>query len=178
MDYSKTVHFSHSEAEDQPTTKLVEVSEKTGKFLRKKCTRRLPNTERKELWDHYPLPKVPATRTPQLDPSMKPKASSNAMDKSLAKVQTLVLDLLAPLTCLMEAHHNILDHKEVIQAVRATIQLVGNANAHLSHLRRESVISDFNKSLLPIVGDAKSFSEAAPFLCGTEFAKKGKEMVE
>ena len=141
MDYSKTVHFSDSEAEDQPTTKLVEVSEKTGNFLREKCTRRLFNTERKELRDNYPLPKVPAMRTPQLDPIMKPEASSatKAIDKSLAKVQTLVLDSLAPLTSLMEAHNtgNTLDQREVIQAVRATTQLVGNANAHLSHLRRE-----------------------------------------
>ena len=76
MDYCKTVHFSISEAEDKPTTKLVEVSEKTGKFLWEKCTQRLPNMERKELRDHYPLPKVPAMRTPQLDPIIKPETST------------------------------------------------------------------------------------------------------
>jgi hypothetical protein len=66
----------------------------------------------------------------------------------------------------------------VIQAVRSGIQLVGNANAHLSHPRRERVVSDFNKSLLPIVGDDSNFKDAAPLLFGTEFAKKGKEMVD
>ena len=40
-----------------------------------------------------PLPKVPATRTPQLDSIMKPEASSTtkATDKQLAKVQTLLI---------------------------------------------------------------------------------------
>jgi hypothetical protein len=51
MDYSKGVTFSESEAEDQPKTKVVEVSEKTRKFLQEKCTRRVPNSERKELRD-------------------------------------------------------------------------------------------------------------------------------
>ena len=41
----------------------------------------------------------------------------------------------------------------VIQAVRSGIEQVRNANANLSHLLRESVVSDFNKSFLPIVGD-------------------------
>ena len=66
----------------------------------------------------------------------------------------------------------------MIQAVRSGIQLVGNANAHLSHPRRERVVSDFNKSLLPIVGDDSNFKDAAPLLFGMEFAKKGKEMVD
>ena len=77
MDYSKQFQFSDSEAEDQPAGKLVEDSEKTRNVLHKKCTRRMPNSERKLLRDRYPLPKVPATRTPQLDAIMKPEASAS-----------------------------------------------------------------------------------------------------
>ena len=40
MDYTKVHTFSHSEAEDQPPSKLMEVSEKTKRFLHEKCTRR------------------------------------------------------------------------------------------------------------------------------------------
>ena len=76
MDYTRIVHFSDSEAEDQPSTKLMEVSEKTKKFLHERCTRRVTISERKQLRDTYPLPKVPAIRTPQLDPIMKPEAST------------------------------------------------------------------------------------------------------
>ena len=48
----------------------------------------------------------------------------------------------------------------------------------MSHLRREGVVCDLNEALLPIVGDDANFKEAAPLLFGTEFAKKGKEMVK
>ena len=61
MDNSKVPTFSDSEAEDQPPSKLVEVSEKARIFLHEKCTRRVPNSERKDLRDRYLLPKVPAT---------------------------------------------------------------------------------------------------------------------
>ena len=57
MDYTKGVDFSESETEDQPPVKLVEVSEKTKKFLQDKCTRRVSNAERKELRGHYQLQK-------------------------------------------------------------------------------------------------------------------------
>ena len=142
----------------------------------------MPNTERKALKEQYPLPKVPATRTPQLDPMMKPEASSatKTADKQLAKVQTLLLDSMAPLASVVESHNRdeSFKEKEVIEAVKAAIQLVGNANAHMSHLRRERVVCDINRSLLPIIEDDKMFREATPLLFGTEFAKKGKEMVD
>ena len=137
MDYSKPVTFSDSDTED---SKVVEVSEKTAKFLRDKCIRRMPNSERKQLRDRYPLPKVPATRTPQLDPFIKPEASTatKAIDKQLAKIQTLLLDSLAPLTSVVESHNKGegLEEKEVLHAVKVAVQLVGNTNAHLSHLRK------------------------------------------
>ena len=40
------------------------------------------------------------------------------------------------------------------------------------------MITSINMSLLPIVGDDSNFANAAPLLFGTEFAKKGKEMVD
>ena len=182
MDYSAEMHFSDSETEDQSCTKLTEVSERTGKFLREKCTRRVPNSERREIREKFPLPKVPETRPTQLDPMLKSEtsAATKAADKQLIKVQTLLLDSLAPLTAILEAHHKgvTLDHKEVIQAVKSGMHLIVNANAHLLHLRREKIVRDMNKALLPIVGDDNNFKEAAPFLFGTEFVKKSKEMVE
>ena len=107
-------------------------------------------------------------------------AATKATDKQLVKVQTLLLDSLAPLTSILETHNNgeSLDLRGVIRAVRSGITLIGNANCHLLHLRRERIVSDMNKALLPIVGDDDNFKEAAPLLFGTEFAKKSKEMVE
>ena len=61
--------------------KMVEVLEKTTKFLQEKCTRRVLNRDRMQIRGV-----VPATRTPQLDSIMKPEDSSTtkATDKQLA----------------------------------------------------------------------------------------------
>ena len=123
------VSFSDSETdEDQSQAEVEEVSEKTKKFLQK-CTQRVSNTE-KALKEHYHLPKVPATRT-RLDPMMKPEAYSatTTADKQLAKVQTLFLDSMAPLASVVESHNRgeSFKEKEMVDAVKAAIQLVGNA---------------------------------------------------
>ena len=64
------------------------------------------------------------------------------------------------------------------QAVKTAVELIGNANASISHLRREKVIGELNKALLPLIGDDDNFKEATPPLFGTEFAKKGKDMID
>ena len=177
MDYT-----TESESGEQTHTSVKEVSGRTEKFLQKKCTRRVPNSERRDIHEKYPLPKVPATRPAQLDPMLKSEISptTKTADRQLTKVQAWLLDSLAPMTSLLEAHNkgDKLDQKDVIQAVKMGVTLIGNANAHLLHLRRERIVSDINTALLPIVGDDSNFREAAPLLFGTEFAKKGKEMVE
>ena len=45
------------------------------------------------------------TKTPQLDPYLKMEASASvkAADKELSRIQTFVLDGMAPLTVVMEA---------------------------------------------------------------------------
>ena len=105
-------------------------------------------------------------------------AATKATDKQLVKVQTLYLDTMVPLTSVVEAHTTG-DMQEALQelrqAIKVTLQLLGNANAHMSHLRRERVIGDMNKSLLSIVGDDSTFKEAAPLLFGMEFAKRGPD---
>ena len=70
----------------------------------------MPNRERKEMRDYYPLPKVPVTQTPQLDSIMKPEASTvtKAADKQLAKVQKILLDSLALITSHLENHHRMI----------------------------------------------------------------------
>ena len=85
MDYSKEVEFSDSETEDQSRiTKIMEVSERTGKFLQESCTRRVPNSERRVLRDKYSLPKVPATRPAQLDHMMRSETSAATKTRQTA----------------------------------------------------------------------------------------------
>ena len=63
MDYTKEVYFSDSDP--QSRSKVMEVSERTGKFVQEKCTRRVPNSERRDIRNQFPLPKVPATKPAQ-----------------------------------------------------------------------------------------------------------------
>ena len=70
MDYT-----TESESGEQTRTSVTEVSGRTENFRQKKCTRRVPIPERRDIHEKYPLPKVPATRPAQLDPMLKSEIS-------------------------------------------------------------------------------------------------------
>ena len=142
----------------------------------------MKNAERLQTRSHYPLPKVPAARTPQLDSYLKSEISqgTKAGDKDLARIQTFVLDL-APLTAILEGANNSqgdLKRKHTLDSVTSAVALIGNATAKISHLRKEKVTSDLNKALLPIILEDEKFTKAPPALFGTEFAKTAKEHVD
>ena len=79
---------------------LTEVSENTRQLLEQACIRRMPNKERLAQQNCYPLPRVPATRTPSPPVGWvhetKRFFKGKTKDRELAKVQTLILD--APLS--------------------------------------------------------------------------------
>ena len=160
----------------------MEVSEKTKSFLEESCRQSLPNSSRIQTRSRFGLPKVAATRTPQLDPFMKTEVNSatKSTDKELARIQTIVPDSMAPLTSILECDNQggSLSHEEVIIAVKTAVQLIGNTNAQISRLRREKVTCNINKGLLPLVKEEDNFKEAAPLLFGPDFAKKSKEYIE
>ena len=128
------------------------------------------------------MPKVPATKIPSLDGYLKSELSraTKAADKELATTQTYVLDTLSPLTAIVEADtkgENV-TNTQGVNAAKAAIELIGNANARISHLRRTKIISQMNKSLLPLTEDDGNFTDAPPTLFGPEFARKSKELVD
>ena len=167
--------------DDGDHTNLREVSEETRKLLEDKCTRSVPNDQRLKIRNNYPLPRVPATRTPQMDSYLKPEVptSVKSLDKELAKVQSFVLDTLAPLSALVETtKKEEVTIEEVTDAATCAIQLLGNANAQISRLRREKITSSLNKTLVPLSQDDSNFVGAAPSLFGAEFAKKAKDHVD
>ena len=138
MDFSKEVEWPDSDTEQQEWI-LVEVSEKTKKLLEEKCTWRVQNSVRLQTQGKYPLPKVIATKTPHLDSYLKTELSSvtRSDDKELAKIQTFMLDALAPLTLILEVDSEKVSYDEVMDAIKAAVALIGNANAKISHLRRQ-----------------------------------------
>ena len=140
------------------------------------------NEVRRKTWSWYPLPKVVATKMPQLDPMMKVEAlaGAKAYDKELVKIQSFVLGALAPLTLIID-RDNRRDTpfpKEYREATLAAAELLGNANTGISCLRREKVAADANRALLPIAQEDDNFLNGPPYLFGNEFVKRSKDYVE
>ena len=74
--------------------------------------------------------------------------------------------------------HETVSHEDNLAAVKAALQLIGNASSKVSLLRRERITGQINKSLLPLANDESNFLEAAPTLFGTELAKSSKDYID
>uniref|UniRef100_A0A1X7TAZ1 HECT domain-containing protein n=1 Tax=Amphimedon queenslandica TaxID=400682 RepID=A0A1X7TAZ1_AMPQE len=142
---------------------LPEVSDETHRFLKVSCMWSMSNELRKRVWSTYKLTKVEATGTPKVDPIIKSLASQPAKtaDRNFARIQTFILDSMAPLSLLLEqiAHERV-SVGNMKQAALTAVELIGNDSAHVSHL-----------SLLLLVKDDADFIEAAPNLFGSDFSK-------
>ena len=121
------------------------------------------------------------TRTPQLDSYLKSEISQQAKtgDKDLAKIQTFVLDPLAPLTHLIEldAQGHEISHSQAINAAKAAIQVIGNSSAKIRPPSDKGYFS-IKKPLLPPTEEDSNFEGVAHSLFGPEFAHKSKDHVE
>ena len=88
-------------------------------------------------------------------------------------MQTLLLDALFLLTSVLEsdARGEMLDKVKVVNATKVAIELLHNANAHITYARRVKITLDLNKTLLHQLDEESDFQGAAPALVGTEFAQ-------
>lgn len=178
-DFSTTPHFS----DEEDGLDLVEVSEETHRFLKTVCIRSMSNELRRRTRSAFRFPKVAATRTPKVDQVIKSLVpqSIKTTDKELSRLQTFVLDSMAPLAALMEqvSHHSDEVSIEDVKAATLTAtELIGNASAHISRLRREKLVSSINKSLLPLAQEDGAFLEVAPNLFGPDFSKRAKDHLD
>ena len=67
---------------------------------------------------------------------------------------------------------------DVKEASLTAVELLGNANARISRLRRDKLVSSINKSLTPLVQDDTEFASASLNLFGTDFLKRAKEYLD
>ena len=76
-DWHKQLQFPASEDEEdgRDTSHLAKVSEEKKAFLEEKLMMGVSTQEKIKARSRYPLPKVPATRTPALDPYLKTEIS-------------------------------------------------------------------------------------------------------
>ena len=172
-------HLTDTDEEGEAQADLIEVSNKTYKLLSNMCTQSVSNETRRRVRNRYSLPIVTATKSPNLDAFMRTEISSSTKtsDKELAKIQKFVLDSLAPLTALLENAEKM-NPIHIHDAAASAVELVGNASAQLSQLRREKIITGMNKTLLPLSKEDANFVEAPPNLFGSEFTKWSKEYME
>ena len=66
---------------------------------------------------------------------------------------------------------------DVKEVSSTAVELLGNANARISRLRRDKLVS-INKSLTPLVQDDTEFASASPNLFGSDFSKRAKEYLD
>ena len=158
---------------------MREVSEETYGFFTRACSCSVGNKARRRCRGQYPLPKVAATKSPNLNPFTRTEVSSRVKvdDKELAKIQSFVLDSLAQLMALLEQGQDM-SPDEVRDATSAAVELIGNTNTRISRLRKDKIVACVNKVLLPLTRDDEHFTEAAPQLFGTDFVRQSKEFMD
>ena len=123
----------------------------------------------------------PQSTCPKLNHVVKGNISKDTKeaDRTLVKLQTLVIDAVAPLMHMLEEAQSgkLTNDDTSVKASKLTLSLLGNASAHISKVRRKKTLKDLNKHLLTLAKDDELFSEAAPLLFGDGFEKVIKEHV-
>ena len=156
---------------DDTESNLATVSETTASHLKTVYSVPIP----------YPVPRVDHTKCPKLDRVLMSNISKETKDKDnqLAKIQTLFLDAVAPLSHLMElAESKQLSPEVTIEAVKTALALMGNASSHLSKEGRNIVVKDLNKDAASLAEEDEMFKEAAPQLFGEGFETKLKQHLD
>ena len=98
-------------------------------------------------------------------------STAKTADRKLVRLQTYVLDSMAPLTAVLDSVNKgePSSAEDTFSAVTTAIELLCIANARISCLRREKIVTSLNKTLLPIVQEGDNFMKAVPHLFGPDF---------
>jgi hypothetical protein len=168
------------EAENRPPL-TVKVSETTKATIQTAFERPLSNVARLSARRAYAFPDTEVTKCPRLDSVVKQNLGKDVKDAdvSVAKIQALTLDTVAPLVHILEeAQRGTLTSQMDTETAGAALTLLGNAVSHLTSERRKQVLKDLNKDLLPLADDAEAYKGAAPLLFGENFETKMKGHLE
>uniref|UniRef100_A0A1X7UQI9 Uncharacterized protein n=1 Tax=Amphimedon queenslandica TaxID=400682 RepID=A0A1X7UQI9_AMPQE len=171
---------------DQPCVPVL-LSENDKGLVTSSFKKVLSTEDRRRLRNGFPCPELQETRCPKLDPifksaSVHKEAKSN--DGELARIQALIHDPIAPLLRLLYACSEEADQSEVSllcddvrPLVTEAIQLLGNASANMSRLRRKKMLKSVNPDIADLA-EEDIFEAAPPNLFGSGFESKMKERVD
>ena len=123
-------------------------------------------------------------KAPFLDAMMGTQCSKamKSADRSMSKLQGLVLDAIGPLTQLLEVVNDDqarVTTDQISEAVETAISLLANASYQISAVRRPKVLEEYNKELLPFAAASeRDWASAAPHLFGQNFLKEASEYLQ
>ena len=113
-----------------------------------------------------------------MDKMVKDRISQESvkLDKSLARLQALVLDAVGPMaTILEEGEKGSLNTEMAMAAARMALRFLGNASVQLSRERRKRAIAEMNNKLIELAEKDSIYEDASPMLFGDQFTKQAKE---
>ena len=95
-----------AEADDADGCPLQRVSASTGKLLQEAFAKPVPNATRRRWRRTYGMPATDVTKCPKLDTTLRPQVPKDGKDgdRSLSRLQTLLLDARGPLSAMLESH--------------------------------------------------------------------------
>ena len=174
--------------EDESDQKKSSLSEETTGLVKAAFSKTLPNASRRETRGRCPVPCVPQTRCPRVDPIFKAPESrfstnteAKQVDNDLQKLQAYMLDVAAPLLELAEAAEspsNTTLPRDPKEMVMDALTLLGNAVTQTSKVRRKRILKICNQDIQDLAEEEDLFLEASPNLFGREFEKQMKERAE
>ena len=160
---------------------LHRVSAATETLLDEAFSKTVSNNTRRRWRTVHGMPATDATKCPKLDLTLRPQIPKEAReaDRSLCRLQTLVLNAVGPLSAMLELHRaGKLTPEAAVEAATQSLRFLGNAHSNISSERRKKVATNLNKDLRPLVEEPERFSKAAPYLFGRDFEKSAREHVE
>ena len=181
-DYNEVITWPDDEEENGGnSTKLFAVSENTSKVLTDSFLKGLSNPSRRQMREKFGDPRCPPTRVQKLDKIVKDRMSQEAakMDKTLARLQALFLDIVGPLASILEdSEKGELTIEKATIAAKTALRFAGNASVQKARERRRRAITEMNPKLTELAEKDDIYESAAPMLFGDRFAKEAKEREE
>lgn len=175
------------EQEDKDEFRM-DVPRPVGKYVNRHFRKGLTKEERTAMLKKHPKPNATAARLPKLDQfvvDFAGKKLDKAREAQLCRIQTNVLYVANPLTCLWS---QLIDQgltqrqdakigvSNVINTIQRTLVLLGNANNFISETRREWALEAIHPTLKKYgKGD---FTEAEEHLFGETFKETLVKKVE
>uniref|UniRef100_A0A1X7UTC5 Uncharacterized protein n=1 Tax=Amphimedon queenslandica TaxID=400682 RepID=A0A1X7UTC5_AMPQE len=146
-------------------------------------TKPLLNEDRKRLRKMFLTPDLPETKCPRLDSVFKStavKKDAKDTDSEFTCLQAFIHDPAAPLLAMLKdvkQDGEELSTEQFKAALTTAIQLLGNASAQVSHLRRRKILKAINPEIQDLA-EEDIFSNSVPYLFGKDFEPKMKNRAE